>query len=311
MSNLRVSSGGHVLAEVGEAAVAPLTGMLTGAGGRVLGTYVASVWSDAGFLDEARGVTEGVVALRVKERSVGGSLALPPGPLADEGTLAYEGLAYRYMSFPATAYPAGAMRIYLLRPVRSTAALCNHAATQTLVNTLHHVADMIYAAETGPRRSEQVRRVQRNSPLLNAVAARNPQATRLAIGPLLHEHIVRIRVSAGGQLLSDVGGPYVLAPVSAPLKLHGRTIGTVELSIQDDEGYLRLTKRLAALHVLMYMGSTLVKNSLGPEPGAVPASGPYTYRGRSFQVFTVDAESFPSGVLTIRVLVPIPYSSTS
>ncbi len=42
------------------------------------------------------------------------------------------------------------------------------------------------------------------------------------------------------------------------------------LSIQDDEGYLRLTRRLAGLDVLMYMGANhtrLVKNSLGPEPG--------------------------------------------
>jgi hypothetical protein len=81
------------------------------------------------------------------------------------------------------------------------------------------------------------------------------------------------------------------------------------LSIQDDEGYLRLTKRLAGLRVLMYMrGSELVKNSLGPAPGAVPDSGRYQYRGRTFHVFTLDAQAFPSGPLTIHVLIPIPYS---
>ena len=55
----------------------------------------------------------------------------------------------------------------------------------------------------------------------------------------------------------------------------------------------------------------LVKDSLGPMPGpalaSVPASGAYHYRGRSFRVFTVHATAFPSGPLTIRVLVPIPY----
>jgi hypothetical protein len=61
--------------------------------------------------------------------------------------------------------------------------------------------------------------------------------------------------------------------------------------------------------VLMYMspGNQLVKNSLGPLPGYVPASGSYTYRGNSFRVFTVHADEFPSGPLTIRVLVPLPY----
>jgi hypothetical protein len=83
------------------------------------------------------------------------------------------------------------------------------------------------------------------------------------------------------------------------------------LSIQDDEGYMRLTRRLAGLRVLMYVNSPraqLVKNSLGRSPGTVPASGPYEYRGRRFQVFTVNARAFPSGPLTIRVLIPIPYS---
>ncbi len=55
----------------------------------------------------------------------------------------------------------------------------------------------------------------------------------------------------------------------------------------------------------------LVKNSLGPGVGgleSVPAKGAYTYKGRRFRVFTVDAEAFPSGPLTIRVLVPMPYA---
>ena len=81
------------------------------------------------------------------------------------------------------------------------------------------------------------------------------------------------------------------------------------LSIQDDEGYKRLAKRLAGLDVLMYMGPppSLVKNSLGPAPGSVPDSGAYSYRGRSFRVFTLHAKAFPSGPLRITVLIPIPY----
>ena len=63
----------------------------------------------------------------------------------------------------------------------------------------------------------------------------------------------------------------------------------------------------------MYMDAAppqLVKDSLGPMPGRrspVPASGAYRYEGRSFRVFTVHATAFPSGPLTIRVLVPMPY----
>ncbi len=118
-------------------------------------------------------------------------------------------------------------------------------------------------------------------------------------------------MSAGGQLLADVGGPYVLAPVHAPLRLDGHTIGSFVLSIQDDEGYLRLTKRLAGLDVLMYMTARPPAARQGqPRPATgrwSPASGAYSYAVKPFRVFTVHARAFPSGPLTIRVLVPMPY----
>jgi hypothetical protein len=310
LTDLRVMRKGHVLATAGKAAVAPLTGRLKDANGTPIGSYATSVWSDAGFLDEAKGVTEGLVALRRNGHSLGGSLALPQGTLPDEGTLTYRGAPYAYTSFPADAYPSGSIRVYVLRSVASTTALCGATQQDTVVNTLERVANLIYAGETGKRRLEQVRRMQSDVPLLEAVARRDPLATRQAILAVLNQHVVRMRVKAAGRLLADVGGPYVLAPTTAPLRLGGRTIGTVELSIQDDEGFLRLARRLAGLDVLMYMNPThpqLVKNSLGPQPGTVPASGSYSYRGRNFRVFTVNAQAFPSGPLTIRVLVPNPY----
>jgi hypothetical protein len=304
-------SGGRLLADVGGPAVAPLRGTLLGSSGQAIGTYVASVWADEGLIDETNGVSGGRIALRVGSRSVGGSLALPSGRLAREGTLRLGGRRYQYTSFAGHVYPSGALRVYLLRTIASTASLCSSSAEETVVHTLARIANLIYAGEAGARTLPQVRRVQRDQALLRAVAARDPRAAKAAIEALLTEHIVRLRVSAGGAPLADVGGPFVLAPVSAPLRLGGRTIGSLVLSIQDDEGYLRLTRRLAGLRVLMYTDPThprLVKNSLGPSPGTVPASGSYVYRGRPFRVFTVNARAFPSGALTIRVLVPVPYS---
>jgi hypothetical protein len=319
LTNLLVTRGAHTFIDVGGPALTPLRGTLTGANGAPIANYVTSVWADEGFLIEAGGITQGLVALRAGTRSVGDSPTLGSGALANEGVLTREHVAYRYTSLPAEAFPSGAVRIYLLMPLTATAAVCGHTGQDTTVNTLTRVAKLIYAGEIGQAAQKQIRRVQANKPLLEAVAHRDPEATRLAIDALLHEHVVRLRVlDAGGQLLSDVGGPYVLGPISAPLRLNGRTIGSFVLSIQDDEGYLRLTHRLAGLNVLMYMNLAgfsapqLVKDSLGPAPGpalaSVPASGPFTYERHSFRVFTVHAQAFPSGPLTIRVLVPIPYS---
>jgi hypothetical protein len=317
LTNLRVVRGTHTFLNVGGAALTPLRGTLTGASGAPIASYVTSVWSDNGFLIEAGGITQGLVVLRAGRSSIGGrSLGGSPplaGALATEGTLTRDNVLYDYTSFPAEAYPSGALRVYVLLPLSSITPVCGHTSQDTSVNTLERVAKLIYAGETGLAAQKQVRRVQSDTALLEAVAHREPAATHLAIDTLLNHHIVRLRVSAGGQLLSDVGGPYVLAPVSAPLRLGRRTIGSFVLSIQDDEGYLRLTRRLAGLDVLMYMGPAhqLVKDSLGPQPGpalaTVPASGAFHHEGRSFRVFTVNAEAFPSGPLTIRVLVPIPY----
>jgi hypothetical protein len=320
MTNLRVlrggtaaGGGGQVLADVGGPnALAPLRGSILGSGGATIGTFVASVWADSGLVAETNGIAEGSTALRENGQSIAGSFSLGPGELPPRGTLTVRGTTYAYTSFPAGAYPTGQpLRVYLLKSVPSIAPLCGHTPTDTVVNTISRVARLIYAGEVGARARAQAYRVQHNQPLLQAVAAHDPAAARLAIEGLLNEHIVRLRVSAGGRLLSDVGGPYVLGPVDAPLRLNGRRIGSIELSIQDDEGYKRLARRLAGLDVLMYMNPAhpqLVKNSLGPAPGAVPASGQYHYRGRTFRVYTIHAEAFPSGPLRIVVLIPIPYS---
>ncbi len=312
MTNLHVVAGGHTLVQLGGAALAPLKGIIKNATGQQIATYTASVWSDSGFASEAAGVAEGLIAVRRGEHSLGHTLELGSARLPDEGALTVRGVSYQYYSLPATTYPAGSARIYLLRPEGSLSALCGSDEEQTTVNTLVKIAQLIYAGEVGPRSQDQIRRLQHDQPLLAAVAAHDPAATRTAIIGVLNHHVVRVRVlDPAGKLISDVGGPYVLGPVRGPMRLHGKRIGTLMLSIQDDEGYLRLARRLAGLKVLMYMGDAkhrqLVKNSLGPSPGTVPAGGSFTYHGENFQVYTLNVSAFPNGPLTIRVLIPIPY----
>jgi len=306
--DLTIIRGGHVLARVGSShALAPLEGPILGAGGTEVGHFITSVWGSTGLVEETTGVTGAETVVRKAAHTLDGKFALPARPLAARGTLSEGGTEYVYTSFPAKSYPSGAhVRVYLVRSLSSTSSLCGSTVEDTAVNTLSHVAHQIYLGEAGSRAQVEVRRVQRNAPLLRAVQLGDPAAIRTAIDALLTEHIVRLRVSAGHALV-DVGGPYVLAPVSADLRSGGRTIGRFTLSIQDDEGYLRLTRRLAGLYVLMYMGPTLVKNSLGPAPGAAPEEGRYGYRGRTFRTITVHADAFPSGPLRIIVLVPIPY----
>jgi hypothetical protein len=307
---------GQTLAVAGApGALAPLHGTLTDTRGAAIGSFVTSVWANAGFLDESDGITEGTVALRaggppLAGQTVLGSLRLPPGTLPTQGALAVHGVEYRYTSFPATAYPAGSpLRVYLLRSLRSIAPLCGATGDDTVVNALSHVATLIYAAEVGRSTLPQIARVQHNRALLSAVAHGEPEATRLAIDNLLNQHIVRLRVlAASGKLISDVGGPYVLAPVHATLRLNGRTIGSFVLSIQDDMGYRLLAQRLGGLDVVMYRGSQVVMSSFSSPPAHVPTTGSFSYKGTTYRAFTFQAEAFPSGPLRITDLIPIPYT---
>jgi hypothetical protein len=310
MVKLTVLRGGRELTSAGAAhALAPLEGSIVGASGAVVGRYLASVWSEEGLIDELHGVTGAQMIIRRSDRTLHGKRPLSVRTLPVSGMLARGGAHYAFSSFPAAEFPAGSpARVFLLRSLSSMGRVCGDDVEDTTVNTLAAVLGEIYRGEGGTRARVEMRRVQRSAMLLRAVAARDPVATRAAISALLNQHIVRMRVYAQGTLLADVGGPYVLAPVSGALRSHGRTIGRFVLSIQDDEGYLRLARRLAGVDVLMYMGSTLVKNSLGPAPGAVPEEGSFRYRGRAFRTVTVHAAAFPSGPLRIIALIPEPYT---
>jgi hypothetical protein len=308
IADLDITAGGRALVSVGGPALAPLSGTITGPAGRALARYSASVWSDAGFLAEGEGITGGQVAIRADNRSLGGSPALGHRALGDAGTITIGGVASEYDSFPAESLQSVPVRIYLLRSAGENRVLCGSSVQDTVVNTLHHVARSIYNAELSTHAFAQVQRVENDSALVQAVAERNPAATRGAVKSLLNEHIVRLRVYSRHELLADVGGVFVLAPVQGVLRRNGDTIGRFLLSIQDDEGYKRLTDRLAGVKVLMYMDGQLVKNSLGPAPGDVPPDGLYEYRGRSYRVFTLHLNAFPSGPLLVRGFVPVPYS---
>ena len=81
-----------------------------------------------------------------------------------------------------------------------------------------------------------------------------------------------------------MGGPYVLAPVSAPLQPARPPDRQLVLSIQDDLGYLLLAERLVGLNVLMYMhrGPETVNEQPRARPGMIPRAETFTYQGENY-----------------------------
>jgi hypothetical protein len=160
--------------------------------------------------------------------------------------------------------------------------------------------------------SEDKHQVASYQPLLEAVASGDRTATEAAVTTLVysHTHIVRLRVRKGDTVLADVGGPYIIAPVSGTLRLHGRTVGRYVLSVQDDVGYVKLVHRFLGLPLVVRRGSQSVPigGVVKPGPTTIPTHGPVSYRGVNYQAFSFDAMAFPAGTLRISLLVPVSRS---
>jgi hypothetical protein len=187
---------------------------------------------------------------------------------------------------------------------------CASSADGTLADTLGGVGARIYDSERARNGSAAIaiRSVTSSSALARAVAAGDPVAARAAVTRIVfnHLHIVRLRVIHDGRVLSDVGGPFVLAPISGEIRLDGRLVGRYVLSIQDDIGYVKLAGRLAGLQVVMRSGGRQVVSSLSPAPGFIPRRGSLTFGGLTYVTHTIDAVAFPGGPLQIYLLARRP-----
>ncbi len=191
----------------------------------------------------------------------------------------------------------------------AVATPCGKAGAENLARTEGLVATRIYANELSSSEVAADRsQVEHFQPLLSALAAGDRAAVGAAVSSLVfsHTHIVRLRVSVGGVVLADIGGPYIIAPVSGTLRLGGRVLGHYILSVQDDLGYVKLVSRFIGAPIVLREGSRSipVEGTLAPGPATIPDHGPVSYRGVSYQAFSLAAMSFPMTSLRISLLVP-------
>jgi hypothetical protein len=198
-------------------------------------------------------------------------------------------------------------------PGRS-ATPCAGLAPATRAEAAGFVARRIYGREvSSPEVQRDQRQVESYTPLLSALAGGNRGAITAAVTSLVfsHTHVVRLRVSRGGSLVADVGGPYILAPVGGTLRFQGRTVGRYLLSVQDDSGYAKLESRYIGYPLLMRQGARRlpVEGTFSPGSTFIPDHGPVSWRGSRYDVFSFAAQAYPSGPLKISMLVPPPASA--
>ncbi len=299
---IEVLRGARLFASAGSgAAVAPVAGTIPQSGGA---RFLLSVQSEHSYLQVAQQVTGAEVVLLAGTHRLAGTLLPPAGTtIPTSGPLSIGAHSYQVASLGGSEFPSGALRIAILVP--SSELSCPAEAAQTRTTVLGRVGERIYEEEAGSSYVQAtVRRMESSAAFQRAVASRDVAATRAAIVGFFaaHIHVVRVRVTVGGKLLYDLGGPHVLAPVEGTLRVGGRVVGHFLMAIQDDAGYLKLAQLFTGAEVLMRTGGIQVAGTLDPGPEKVPDRGTVSYRGRTFQAYSFTGTAFPSGPLRISLL---------
>jgi hypothetical protein len=199
---------------------------------------------------------------------------------------------------------------------RHASRACGNGAAEVLANTAGLVAERIYASELRSSETESDKRqIEGNAPLLSAVESGESAAIEAAVHALVysHTHIVRLRVDRGSELLSDIGGPYILAPITGLLRAHGETIGHFVFSVQDDLGYVKLVTRFLGVPLVLRTesGQVPIEGLLSPGPASIPDHGPVDYRGGSYEAYSFRADAYPSGRLRVSLLVPVSHAPST
>jgi hypothetical protein len=209
----------------------------------------------------------------------------------------------------------GVPRVPLTALVLAAAALPGCAAEQAeghdptpsapaavRADTLAGVARRIYDQEAGGAVGHAaVRRIARDRALLAALGSGNGAALRAAALRQLFnpgKHVVRLSVVRAGRKLTDVGGAFVVAPATLPLR------GDVlEASMQDVVGYVKLVHRLTGVQIVVRGAPGHVETSLAAAAdAALPASGDATIAGRAYVVRSFRERGYAGEALEVWIL---------
>lgn len=123
------------------------------------------------------------------------------------------------------------------------------------------------------------------------------------------DHITRVSVLRGGHALVNAvlnaNGTFVVAPLQRALSLHGRSLGTLLVSVQDVVGYVKLSHKYTGAQIVARGSSGQVRTSLpAAARSALPQSGQVTIGGARYQVGAFRVGGWGGETLAVWVLQP-------
>jgi hypothetical protein len=182
-------------------------------------------------------------------------------------------------------------------------------AAAARADALAGVAQRLYVQEADgiPARAA-VKRIARDRALVAALASGNRAVEHRAADRQLFDkgkHVVRLRVVRRGHDLVDVGGAFVVAGAQRELRTPaGGHLGTLQASIQDVIGYVKLYRRLtrASIVVRGRPGHVVAAPAITASMD-LPASGRVSVGGKPFVVRSFVETGYAGEPLRVWVLV--------
>ena len=151
--------------------------------------------------------------------------------------------------------------------------------------------------------------VGRDQTLLRLLRSGNVSATRSYVqrqfaAVWFHRHVSRVRIVQGSRVM-EVGVPFVVAPVQMTLRgPGGRNLGTLQVSIQDEIGFVRLIHRHHPVDVVVRGQRGEVETSL---PAAahvrLPTNGTVTIAGQRYHVSSFREMAWNHEPVTVSILM--------
>jgi hypothetical protein len=198
-----------------------------------------------------------------------------------------------------------------------TATTTRKAKATTLAATaaagssgLTAIARRQYSAEIhGGAAFAALHRVARDQTLLRTLQSGSVSATRAYVqrtysAVWYHWHVARMRILQGSRVVVETGVPFAVAPVHMTLRgAGGRALGTLQVSIQDVIGFVRLIHRHYPVNVVVHGQSGQVRSSL---PAAtrvkLPSAGTVTIAGRPYRVSSFRQTAWGNEPVTVSIL---------
>jgi hypothetical protein len=176
------------------------------------------------------------------------------------------------------------------------------------------LARAVYANEiNGGRVHADMRLLASDAALLEALArgdlvAAHAEAWRVMTSNR-QQHITRVGVVRGGHVLVNAvwngNGTFVAAPLARAIALHGRSLGTLLVSVQDIIGYVKLTHKLTGDEIVVRGSSGQVRASLpAAARAALPGSGEVKIGATRYRVGSFHVAGWADEPLTVWVLQP-------